>query len=115
MATDETEARRCAWCGKPLTALSIGRPRVFCGPAHRQRAYEARRQADRAGLDADAVIVSRDQVSHVQDRLWALRDALEVAADATTGRPSVGELTSVIGQVRDAVGDLDQLWIAPRD
>jgi hypothetical protein len=110
-----TDKRRCAWCGKPLAELNIGRPRIFCGPGHRQRAYEARRQADRAGLDTHAVIVSREQVSHVQDRLWALRDALEVATDATTGRPSVDELTSVIGQVRDAVGDLDQLWIAPRE
>jgi hypothetical protein len=66
-------------------------------------------------LDPDAVIVSREQVSNVQDRLWALRDALALASDACAGRPTVPELKGVIGQLHDAVGDLDQLWLAPRD
>ncbi|HEX3814276.1 MAG TPA: hypothetical protein VHX59_15690 [Mycobacteriales bacterium] len=113
--TGTDSATRCAWCGKPLIQVGLGRPRRFCGPAHRQRSYEARRQADAVGLGADAVIVSRDQVAHVQDRLWALRDALEIADDATAGRPTAKELTAVIEQVRAAAGDLDQLWIAPRD
>jgi len=88
---------------------------LFCGPAHRQRAYEARRKADAVGLDPDALIVSRDQLAHLQDRLWALRDALAVAEDAGKGRPTAPELVAVIGQVRDAADDLDQLWLAPRD
>jgi hypothetical protein len=33
----------CALCGAPILGRSnVGRPRLYCTPAHRQRAYEQR-------------------------------------------------------------------------
>ncbi len=110
------ERGRCAWCGGPLPRTTgLGRPRRYCGQPCRQRAYEQRVTAARAGLPADAVVVGRAELDHVQDRLFALRCALEDAAAATAERAPAGELRRVLAQVRDAAGALDRLWLTPRD
>ncbi|HEY0403480.1 MAG TPA: hypothetical protein VGD09_15795, partial [Blastococcus sp.] len=37
------EQRRCGWCRRVLPEQgSVGRPRLYCGQACRQRAYEQR-------------------------------------------------------------------------
>jgi hypothetical protein len=92
----------------------VGRARRYCAQACRQRAYEHRHQLDRAGLPADAVVVSRRDLDHLQDRLYQLRCAVEDAATALDERAERGELESMLRNVVDAAGDLDRLWVTPR-
>jgi hypothetical protein len=61
-----------------------GRPRRFCSPSHRQRAYEARRRAESFRIPSGQVIVSEEDLQKVHDRLYLLESAIEdVDADLT--------------------------------
>lgn len=114
MSCDPKPAR-CAWCGAKLPAATLGRPRTYCRQACRQRAYEQRALADRAGLPADAVVVSRLELDHLQDRLFQIRCALEDAAAALDDDASKAELAAVLRNAVDAGGALDRLWVTPRE
>ena len=47
----ERRTRRCGWCRRVLPEQgSVGRPRLYCGQACRQRAYEQRSATAKAGL-----------------------------------------------------------------
>ena len=68
------EERRCGWCRSVLPAQeSVGRPRLYCGQACRQRAYEQRSATAKAGLSDDVVLVTRAELDGLQDRLYQLR------------------------------------------
>ena len=44
------EGHRCSWCGRRFEPTpGPGRPRLYCRPSHRQRAYEARSLVVRLG------------------------------------------------------------------
>jgi len=74
---------RCGWCHRPLAPRpGVGRPRRFCSPSHRQRAYEARRRADELQIPVDQCIVSAADLARLHDRLYRLEAAVEdVTAD----------------------------------
>jgi hypothetical protein len=61
----------CEWCGRPIAQPETGRPRLYCRPSCRQRAYE-RRRAARA---VDAVAQERDRA------LRRLQPFLELAEE----------------------------------
>src|SRR5690625_2221354 len=48
--------RTCAWCGTEISPRTRGkgRPRRYCSPAHRQRAYEVRTARERQERDQAA-------------------------------------------------------------
>ncbi len=106
---------RCAWCGAKLPEVKLGRPRTYCQQACRQRAYEQRNLAQRTGLPDDAVVVSRTELEHLQDRLFQIRCALEDAAAALADRAPESELRTVLRNTVDAAGELDRLWVTPRE
>ena len=87
--TKPREGQRCGWCGRPTGAAArTGRPRRFCRPGCRQRAYEARRRAAEVGLSERELIVARTQLDELNDRLYVLECAIEdverdLAASAT--------------------------------
>jgi hypothetical protein len=54
-----------------------GRPRRFCRPSCRQRAYEARRRAAEVGLSEAELVVARSQLDELHDRLYVLACAVE--------------------------------------
>ena len=69
---------RCGYCHRPLPeSARPGRPAEYCKRSHRQRAYEARRRAQRAGLADGLVIVGESELERLHDRLWALEAALD--------------------------------------
>lgn len=72
----------CAWCGREMPQGGRGRPRKFCRPSCRQRAYEQRRQLTGTGISADAVIMKPDKVRALGDDLFELRCAAEDIATA---------------------------------
>lgn len=110
-----TQPRRCTWCGGELPATGrTGRPRRYCGQPCRQRAYEHRHIADRAGLDTDAVIVSARELQDLQDRLFQLRCAVEDVQTAFAEDATRAELATTVANLTDSVGALDRIWVAPR-
>ena len=70
----------CRWCGRRFAvAKGAGRPRVFCKRACRQRDYEARRRALELGLGEHELVVTRDQLESIRDRLYVLERTIDDA------------------------------------
>ncbi len=114
--TSAVEKVRCSWCGGMLPSQSgSGRRRRYCGQSCRQRSYEQRALSVRAGLPAEAIVVTRAEVDHLQDRLFALRCALSDAGEVLADTATAGELRAALAQVSASVGELDRLWVTPRD
>jgi hypothetical protein len=109
------EPRRCGWCRRVLPqAGSVGRPRLYCGQACRQRAYEQRSATAKAGLPGDVVLVTRAELDGLQDRLYQLRCALEDVQTLLTERPTKAELERSLADLLRSTGRLDRLWITER-
>jgi hypothetical protein len=70
--------QRCRWCNRPFdVGEGPGRPRQYCKTSCRQRDYESRRRAAELGLNEDELIISREEVSLLKDRLFELHCALQ--------------------------------------
>ena len=75
--TGETK-RRCEWCRRPLAeSKGTGRPRNYCRQSCRQRAYEARRQAEVLGLSENELVVTRQELERLLDQIYVLSAAIE--------------------------------------
>jgi hypothetical protein len=109
------EVRRCGWCRRVLAQQgSVGRPRLYCSQACRQRAYEQRSAATKAGLPDDVVLVSRAELDGLQDRLYQLRCALEDVQTLLHEKPTKAELERSLADLVRSTGRLDRLWITER-
>lgn len=108
------DAPACAWCRRPLPgAASTGRPRRYCRPACRQRAYEARRAAGSHELGADAVVVGREQLDRLHDRLYALEAALEDVEADLAGSPDADAYRQALDHLRAAAEPLRGFVLEP--
>ena len=89
------QTKRCAWCGVRFAVVQKpGRPPKYCRPSHRQRHYEARREARLRGIGPDEVVFSRAHLDAWNYQRYVLETLLEdVAADLEDGE-SVEELRS---------------------
>lgn len=94
---------RCAWCGGVIGDKSgQGRPKRYCRPSHRQRAYESRRLADNRGLEIDDVLISRSSLERHRDFLYLLEAAYEdVLTDSVDATPP--QMLKTIRSLRSAV------------
>jgi hypothetical protein len=109
------ESRRCGWCRRVLPEQgSVGRPRLYCGQACRQRAYEQRSATAKAGLPGDVVLVSRAELDGLQDRLYQLRCALEDVQTLLSEKPTKAELERSLADLLHTTGKLDRLWVTER-
>ena len=112
---ENSEPRRCGWCCRVLPQQgSVGRPRLYCGQACRQRAYEQRAATAKAGLPSDVVLVTRAELDGLQDRLYQLRCALEDVQTLLADRPTKAELERSLADLLHSTGRLDRLWITER-
>jgi hypothetical protein len=93
---------------------SVGRPRMYCGQACRQRAYEQRSATAKAGLSGDVVLVTRAELDGLQDRLYQLRCAIEDVQTLLTERPTKAELERSLEDLVRSTGRLDRLWLNGR-
>jgi hypothetical protein len=83
---------RCAHCGEPFTPNKIGRPQLYCSPAHRQAAYEQRRRiyafpdAPEPSVEPLARLTEPDRalLGAVADALALLGTFRRLATDART-------------------------------
>ena len=115
VSRESSEPRRCGWCCRVLPQQgSVGRPRLYCGQACRQRAYEQRAATAKAGLPGDVVLVTRAELDGLQDRLYQLRCALEDVQTLLTERPTKAELERSLTDLLHSTGRLDRLWITER-
>jgi hypothetical protein len=107
--------RRCGWCRRILPrAGSVGRPRVYCGQACRQRAYEQRNATAKAGLPGDVVLVTRAELDGLQDRLFQLRCAIEDVQTLLSEKHTKAELERSLADLVHSTGRLDRLWVTER-
>jgi hypothetical protein len=76
---------RCRWCGRAYEAAQgPGRPRVYCRRSCRQRDYEARQRAGELGLGEHELIVTRQELDDLKDRLYMLAETVkDVERDLT--------------------------------
>ena len=110
-----TGPRRCGWCCRVLPdQVSVGRPRMYCGQACRQRAYEQRAATAKAGLSGDVVLVTRAELDGLQDRLYQLRCAVEDVQTLLAERPTKDELERSLAELVRSTGRLDRLWVSER-
>ncbi|MGY1840605.1 MULTISPECIES: hypothetical protein [unclassified Modestobacter] len=93
---------------------SVGRPRLYCGQACRQRAYEQRSASAKAGLSDDVVLVTRAELDALQDRLYQLRCAIEDVQTTLTEKPTKAELARSLEELVRSTGRLDRLWLNGR-
>jgi hypothetical protein len=71
-----------------------GRPRLYCRGSCRQRDYEARRRAVELGLGEHELVVTRDELERVRDRLYVLQCAVEdVERDLARGEDAEADGT----------------------
>jgi hypothetical protein len=76
---------RCRWCGRQfeLTA-GAGRPRQFCKRSCRQRDYESRQRSGELGLGEHELVVTRQELNELRDRLYVLGETVkDVEQDLT--------------------------------
>jgi len=76
------ERSRCEWCSRPLPerpADRVGRKPKYCRRSCRQRAFEARRRGEQLGVADDELVITRNELDDVNDRLFevaaVVRDA----------------------------------------
>lgn len=69
---------RCRWCGRGIDVRpGPGRPREFCKAGCRQADYVARQRRAEVGLGESELIVARDQLEALRDRIYVLEAAIE--------------------------------------
>ena len=75
----------CRWCGRQFTpSAGAGRPRRYCKRSCRQRDYESRRRAGELGLGEDELILTRQELNELRDRLFVLSETIkDVERDLT--------------------------------
>jgi len=76
---------QCLWCGRRFTPTAgAGRPRRYCKRSCRQRDYESRRRAAELGLSEDELILTRQELNEIRDRLFVLSETInDVERDLT--------------------------------
>jgi hypothetical protein len=82
----------------------VGRPRLYCKRACRQRDYEARQRALELGLGEHELVVTRQDLESVRDRLYVLERTIE-DADEDLQQPEARrakELRRILQYVLDA-------------
>ena len=91
-----------------------GRPAKYCRRSHRQRAFEARREAQRRGLAPDEVVLNRHTWERLRDALYRLEAAAtDVALDVGSGRGTKADYVEALGHLTAAVRDLQEVAVEP--
>ena len=112
--TSIPEFERCGWCHRPLAQRAgAGRPRRFCSPSHRQRAYEARRRADALHVPADQCIVSTADLSRLHDLLYRLEAAVDDVRSDLEEASGAGDYRQAYEHLLEAAEGLVGLAVDP--
>ena len=83
-----------------------GRPREFCGGSCRQQDYVRRLRASEAGLAEHELIVARDELDELYDRLYVLEAAVQDVDADLAGDPGLREYREAVGWLLEAARPL---------
>lgn len=89
----------CAWCGRGVAAVGVGRRRRYCCQSCRQRAYEQRNAVKGTSVPADAVILTATEAVELVDRMFEVRCAAEDVATAVAEGADTNELLALCEQL----------------
>ncbi len=93
----QTVERRCRWCARRFTVTpGPGRPREFCRRSCRQRDYEARQRASEVGLSENELVLTRQAMDELRDRLYVLECAVEDVERDLSGSPTRAEYQDAV-------------------
>jgi hypothetical protein len=107
--TESAEGGRCRWCRRRLPDRNgPGRKREFCGGSCRQQEYLRRQRAAEAGLAEHELIVTRQELDELHDRLYVLEAAVEDVEHDLADDPSPGEYRDAVAWLLDAARPLLQ-------
>jgi hypothetical protein len=99
----ETVERRCRWCARRFTVtVGPGRPREFCRRSCRQRDYEARQRASEVGLSEHELVLTRQAMDDLRDRLYVLECAVEDVERDLRGSSTKADLQEAVDWLLDA-------------
>jgi len=106
--TELPSIEQCGWCRRGLPERrGPGRPRRFCRQACRQAAYVAGRRRDELGLSEEELIVTRQALDDLRDRIYVLEAAIEdVERDLAAEEPTEQELRDAVQWLLDAARPL---------
>ena len=112
MAADGAgDERRCRWCARrfPVTP-GPGRPREFCRRSCRQRDYEARQRASEVGLSEHELVLTRQAIDDLRDRLFVLDAAIEDVERDLAGTPTKADYREAVEWLLEAARPLRDVW-----
>lgn len=110
------DRRRCRWCARPFEVTpGPGRPREFCRRSCRQRDYEARQRATEVGLSEDELVLTRQAMDELRDRLYVLEAAIEDVERDLAGSPTKSDYRDAVAWLLDAARPLRAAWEHERD
>ncbi|MFZ6002612.1 MAG: hypothetical protein ACOYXM_01635 [Actinomycetota bacterium] len=76
--TESGAGHRCRWCGRGFEVRpGPGRPKLFCKASCRQADYVARQRSMELGISESELVVARQALDDLRDRLYVLEAALE--------------------------------------
>jgi len=100
--------RSCLLCGRTFTVSGgPGRPRVYCKQSCKQRDYESRRRTEELGIGEHELVITRDELEQLRDRLYVLSCVLDdVERDRGNGEitPSAA-LDTLVDATRECVAE----------
>lgn len=105
------EERRCRWCARRFeVAPGPGRPKEFCRRSCRQRDYEARQRATEVGLSEDELVLTRQAMDELRDRLYVLEAAIEDVERDLSGEPTEDDYRDAVEWLLTAARPLRSAW-----
>ena len=107
--TTRTRPQHCRWCGRELAENGTGRPRKYCSPSCKQRAYEQRKNLTGTGIPADAVIYSASSANLLLDELFELRCAAEDIQTAVSEGEDAASISELATELVDIARRIEKL------
>ncbi|MCH6196124.1 hypothetical protein MHT86_01230 [Corynebacterium mastitidis] len=101
--------QRCAWCGKEMEPSTRGRPKKYCCPSCKQRAYEQRHNITGTRIPQDAVIMTQERAERLQDSLFELRCSAEDIATAAREGAGGEELQELCTELVELARSIEKL------
>ncbi len=83
-----------------------GRPRQFCTQACRQKDYIARLRAQEAGLSEAELVVTRQELDELHDKLYVLEAAIEDVERDLAASPTKQDYVDAVAWLLEAARPL---------
>ena len=96
-----------------VRGASGGRPRQYCRQSCRQQAYLSRKLAAAHALSDEEVVVRREHLEDLQDRVYVLQAALEDVATDLEAAQTPADVREALDWLVSQAEPVTALWITP--